>query len=432
MSAEDRLRTALHAAADDTPVDPGSFDRIERRTVAARRRRRGVGGGLAAVALVAVAVTVPLALRDDGGEPVQTGPASDTRDTTTTTTTTPTTTTEPDGTGDPPAAEAPAFQWPVEGDARTFDEPVALVQAFATEYLGVVGPGITDNGDDTATVRPRREDGSTPPSDGPRTVVEWATVDDHLVVVGAYSPNIRVDTPERAQELTSPARVSGHARNLYEANVIVEVRFGGLSLPIATVPTAAGGSGPDLAPFSVDVPFEVPVAGRGAIVVHSDSGVEGTPEATVVPVRFGSQPAGETIEVTVFLQDAAGDFVPVTRTVPRTSGVLKASIEQQLLGADAREQARGLTSPFSDDGDQLRGVNITEPGTPASTAVIDFEPGIVDALAGADGAAVLASLDRTVFQFAVGWVRYSVGGECRSFAGIDTDLLCERRSRDEY
>jgi hypothetical protein len=420
MTTEDRLRTALHAAADDTDVTPDSFDRIERRTVVARRRRRAVGGGLAAAALVAIAVAVPLTLQDDG-EPVEVGPASDSREPTTTTSTT---TTPPVET---PAA--PLFRWPASGDDRTFDDATALVRAFATEYLGVVEPEVMDNGDDTATVRPRREDGSAAPSDGPRTVVEWAAVDDHLVVVGASSPNIQVDTPTRAQQLSSPVRVSGSARNLYEGTVIVDVRGDGLPEPLATVPTTAAGSGPDLASFSVDVPFEVPLAGRGAIVVRSDSGVEGTPEATVVPVRFGSQSAGETTQVTIFLQDQRGDFVPVTREVPRTTGVLRASLEQQLLGAYPGEQARGLSSPFSEDGQLLRGVTITEDGT----AVVDFEPGIVDELAGADGAAVLASLDHTVFQFpTVTWVRYEVGGECQSFAGLDTELLCERRSRDEY
>ncbi|MCI3949037.1 MAG: hypothetical protein K0R11_971, partial [Acidimicrobiales bacterium] len=126
MSAEDRLRTALHAAADDTPVDPASYDRIERRTVAARRRRRGVGGGLAAVALVAVAVAVPLALRDDGGEPVQTGPASDTRDTTTPTSST-TTTTEP---GTTERLWTPSWAWPALDGDREFTHPEEAAIAF--------------------------------------------------------------------------------------------------------------------------------------------------------------------------------------------------------------------------------------------------------------------------------------------------------------
>jgi hypothetical protein len=434
MSIEDRLRTALHDEADGTHVDPASFDRIERRTAIARRRRRAMGGGLALVAVVAVAVGGGLALQDDG-EPVQTGPASDTRETTTTTSTT---TTDQGRTTYPLVNEAPDFQWPAPGDDRTYNDHVPLVQAFAEEYLGVVDPDLEDSGDDTTTIRPRREDGSTPPADGPRTVVEWATIDDHLVVVGAYSPNIRVNTPERAQALSSPVRVDGHARNLYEGTVIVDVRADGLPEPLATVPTTATvGSeplaepphGPVLAPFSVDVPFEVPPAGRGAVVVRSDSGLEGTPEATVVPVRFGPQTAGDTVELTVFLQDEAGDFVGVPRIVPFTPGVLRASLEQQLLGASPGEQARGLRSPFSENADLLRGVTITED----RTAVVDLEPGVVEALAGADGAAVLASLDRTVFQFpTVTWVRYSVGGECADFAGIGTDLLCERRSRDEY
>ena len=37
MSVEDRLRNALHDVADGTPVDPGSYDRIERKPMADRR-----------------------------------------------------------------------------------------------------------------------------------------------------------------------------------------------------------------------------------------------------------------------------------------------------------------------------------------------------------------------------------------------------------
>jgi hypothetical protein len=420
MNTEDRLRTALHAAADDTEVDPASFDRIERRTASARRRRRAVGGGLAVVALVAVAIGVPLALRD-GGESVQVGPASDTRETTTTTSTT----TEPA----PAPTEEHAFQWPAPGDDRTFGDPQAAVQAFAEEYLGVVGPFVVDNGNSTFTVRPQREGGGPTPADGPRTVVEVTTVDGHFAVTGATSPNIEVDTPAFSEEVSSPVRVSGRARNLFEANVIVDVRSETSPTPLATEATTAAGSGPELAPYTLDLSFEEPGVGRGAIVVRSDSGIEGTPEATVVPVLFGTDTAGRTREVTVFLQDPQGDFLPVQRTIPFTSGVLRASLEQLLRGTTADDEARGFSSPFSENGDLLRGVTIAEDGT----AVVDLDPGIVDELAGADGAAVLASLDRTVFQFpTVTWVRYSVGGGCADFAGIGTDLLCERRSRDEY
>jgi hypothetical protein len=179
----------------------------------------------------------------------------------------------------------------------------------------------------------------------------------------------------------------------------------------------------------VDVPFDASGAPRGAIVVRSDSGLEGTPEATVVPVTFAAPAAGATTEVTVYLQDQAGDFVPVTRRVPRTQAVLRASLEQLLLGATPEERARGLTSPFEDDADLLRGVNLTADGT----VVVDLEPGFVAAVADAPGAAVLASFDHTVFQFpSAVWVSYRLGVECGTFAGIDPDLLCQPRTRDEY
>jgi len=211
------------------------------------------------------------------------------------------------------------------------------------------------------------------------------------------------------------------------------VRASGADAPLATVPTTAAGSGSELAPFSVDVPFDTPGTGRGAIVVRSDSGLEGTPEATVVPLTFAAQAAPATTEITVYLQDQAGDFVPVTRQVPRTQAVLRAALEQLLIGATAEEEARGLSSPFSDDADLLRGVTITPDGTAVVDLVADFADRIPNSSTSAMSFAILGSLDHTVFQFpSVVWVSYRFGGECGTFGEIDPDVLCQPRTRDEY
>jgi hypothetical protein len=420
MNPEDRLRTALHDVADSTPVDPGSYDRIERKAATARRRRRVVGGGLAA-ALVVVGVAVPLALRDDS-QSVQTGPASDSRDTTTTT---PNTTAPP--------AEAPGvglagpFVWPSDDRFRSAE---AVVLAFAEEYLGVVGPSAADNGDSSFIVRPQSEGSGRVRTDGPRTIVETATAEGRYWVVGAVSPNIQVAAPAANAGVSSPATVSGQARNLYEGNVIVEVRDGSGAV-LGTNFTTAAGSGPELAPFSTEVSFDEGVGPIGAVVVKSDSGLGGTPEATVVPVDFGATSA--TTEVTVFLVDDSGDFVPVTREVPRTTGVLRAALLELLEGATPEEQAQGLSSPFDDHGDLLRGVTITE----GDRAVVDLDPNfgsrIPNSSTSAMSTAILGSLDRTVFQFPnVLWVSYRFGGECGTFGEIDPAFLCEPRTRDQY
>lgn len=428
MSAEDRLRTALSAVADDTPVDPGSFDRIERRATRARRRR-AVGGGLAAVALVAVAVTVPLALRDDGGEPVQTGPASDTRESTTTTTST---TIEPDDTGAPTLVDHD-FVWPGPGDARRFDDPLVVATAFVREYLGMVDAVVEPAGDGTFTARPGTEGGGTSPVDGPRTFVHTASPDGRAIVTGADSPNIRVEAPARAAEITSPVVVSGRARNLFEGNVVVDVRAEGTAEPLAIGATTAAGSGPELAPFTLDLPYELAPVREGVIVVRSDSGLAGTAQATVVPVRFGPQTTADTTDVTVHLLDAQQDFVPVTRQVPRTTGVLRAALLELLEGATPEEEARGLTSPFDDDADLLRGVTISENGTAVVDLVPDFGLRIPNSSTSAMSYAILGSLDRTVFQFpSVTWVSYRFGGECGTFFDVDPEFLCEPRTRDQY
>jgi hypothetical protein len=225
--------------------------------------------------------------------------------------------------------------------------------------------------------------------------------------------------------------VAGEARNLFEGTVIVEVRDGSGAI-LTTMSTTADGSGPELARFAVQVAFSPPV-GRGAIVVKSDTGIEGTPEATVVPVTFGAGGAQPTMEVTVFLVDQEQDFVPVTRQVRRTAGVLRAALEQLLLGATPEDEARGLGSPFDDHADLLRGVTISEDGT----AIVDLDPDfglrIDNSSTSAVSYAILGSLDRTVFQFpSVVRVAYRFGGECGTFYDSSPDYLCEPRTRDEY
>jgi hypothetical protein len=376
-------------------------------------------------------------MRDGDSQSVQVGPASDSRGTTTTTEPTETTYDGTDPTVDPADVD---FAWPAVEQVGRFDSPEEVARVFAHEYLGIVGPLDQQEDPEAAVrryvIRPRPEGGGRPSEDGPRTVLDVARMavgdpaEPHWFVISAESPDIEVTAPEPTTELSSSFRVTGRARNLYEGTVIVEVRPDGpQDAPVITVPGTASGSGPEFADFSVEIPFEGLPGGRGAIVVKTDSGVGDTPEATVVPVTFAPAPPSATTELRVYVIDGRGDFVPATRQVPRTEGVLRAALEQLLAGTTPEEEARGLRSPFDGDAGMLLGVTITE----GRTAIVDLDARFPQAVDGDSGAEVLASLDHTVFQFpSVLRVAYHLDGQCGTFAGIDTDLLCEPRTRDEY
>jgi spore germination protein GerM len=141
-----------------------------------------------------------------------------------------------------------------------------------------------------------------------------------------------------------------------------------------------------------------------------------TPSFTAVPVGFDA--ASATTTLTVFFTDSSGDVTAVTRTVPQTVGVLRASLEQLLLGPTDAEQASGLSSFFSaaGTGDLAVDVTIQDGGT----AVVDLDSRLPERIPNASTSAgsqqLVAELNATVFQFpTVTAVEYRLGGSCEAF-----------------
>jgi spore germination protein GerM len=161
------------------------------------------------------------------------------------------------------------------------------------------------------------------------------------------------------------------------------------------------------------VSFSSPSGPTGGLLAHNDSGVEGLVDFAVVPVTFAGGGATGTA-VQVFYTANGGGVVAFTRTVPKTTGVLKAAVEQELLGPQAAE--RGVTSFFSaDTAGMLAGVSIAN-----GVAVVDFDPALATTIPNASSSAgsqkLIAELDATVFQFpSVNAVEYRLGGSCDAF-----------------
>jgi spore germination protein GerM len=131
----------------------------------------------------------------------------------------------------------------------------------------------------------------------------------------------------------------------------------------------------------------------------------------VVDISFSAP--GQT-EVTAFFLRGE-ELVPVSRTVPATTGVLRVSLEQLLAGPTEEERSAGLISLFAAGAaGELRDVTIDGDGK----AVVDFGPGVVNGSAGTSTGStlLLAQLNATVFQFStVERVEYRLEGSCAGF-----------------
>lgn len=196
--------------------------------------------------------------------------------------------------------------------------------------------------------------------------------------------------------------------------------------------------------------WPVAVAAGGVIavlvvVVALAGGDEDAQPASTAAPR-GTQPCGEyrsprpaaqpgQREVKVFFDcDAEGDggvLTPVYRRVPRSTPVLRASLEALVRGPAPAERDAGLDSLFSDaTAGTIRGVTVRD-----GHAVVDFEDlrGIIpNASSSAGSASLLSQLDATVFQLrSVTSVEYRLEGSCEAFGEWLQYGGCDKRTRSE-
>jgi hypothetical protein len=327
MSFDDDLRAALRTrAVGYEPTDDG-WDEITGGVRAAHRRRL-VTGAAASVAVLVLGLGLIAGagwLGGDDAVDVDTGPVATqppppetttTAPTTTAPTTTAPTTTPPTGpaTTAPPAPttvpepeEPSALLWPyvtwdelraAGGEYAAWQgDPVAVVDRFAREFLGMQDPVVLEppGGDGlTFELRPRGEGGQPAPDGGPTTVVSLARLASSATGATAYlvtqarSPNIVVDSPGWLAPVGSPLAVRGRATG-YEGTVIAEVREAGMGWGehLGDAVGIAGTMG-ELGPMTLDVTFSTPTTEWGVVVVHTTSGLDnvGVPEATVVKVHL--------------------------------------------------------------------------------------------------------------------------------------------------
>jgi hypothetical protein len=116
--------------------------------------------------------------------------------------------------------------------------------------------------------------------------------------------------------------------------------------------------------------------------------------------------------LTDYADGVAERLVEVQRTVPKTTGVLRASLVALLDGPTSDERVAGLMSWFPNNtGDAVEAVNITD-----GRATVRLAFGLEELPNNVPPDKVLAQLNANVFQFSnVHTVRYELIGGCGAF-----------------
>jgi hypothetical protein len=337
-------------------------------------------------------------------------------------TTAPTTTTP--STVAPPAGETAV--WPQVGGRRTTDA-VAAARSFAVDYLGfrdpIVGPlRAGDSWSGEIEVRPS--------SQGPVTtvLVRRLSGDGTWSVLGAATADIEITSPGLLDPVRSPVAVRGAGR-AFEGNILVEVRDDDATTALGTGFVTGGGD--VVRPFEGRVDFRAPSTPRGALVLHTTSAEDGRVwQAAVLRISFAGGACGggdeaavpetDQMAVTVWFSCDDSDGQPtlgsVTRIVPRSARVLKATLRELLAGPTPAERSRSLSSWFSGaTEDMLRSASTTD-----GRAVVDLDGDLRQVISGASSSAgsarLLAELDANVFQFpSVRTVEYRLDRSCEAF-----------------
>jgi hypothetical protein len=324
--------------------------------------------------------------------------------------------------------------WPSERSATRPVDAVAAARAFATEVLhfrapvvGELRQGDTRSGE--IDLRPR--------PDGPVTTVfvRQLSGEDTWSVLGATTADIQIDAPSAGQAVGDPVVVRGRAV-AFEGTVEVAVLADDVPEPIGTGLVTGGGD--QLRPFQGAIDRVSTDVARGALVLFTVSMEDGAVwSASVVRIAFAGDELSvcqpplvpdvrpDQMLVTVYFTCRDTDeLVAVDRAVPRSTGVLRASLDALVVGPGDS----GLLSWFSPDTASIvRSVDLA-----AGHAVVDFvdlRPVIPNASTSGGSALLLSQLDATVFVIpSIDTVEYRMEGSCQDF-GEWVQTGCTVRNR---
>jgi hypothetical protein len=175
--------------------------------------------------------------------------------------------------------------WPTAASSQRYQDPVAAVRAFATDYLHFVAPivGQFEQGDSRSGEVPIRAKATGPVT---TVLVRQLGTDGSWSVLGAATPNIRLTEPAALATVTSPVRLRGSS-SAFEATVQVSIREDDNAKALREGFVMGGSL--QMGPFDSTLTFAQPTSRYGAIVLDTISPEDGhLSEATVIRVRLST------------------------------------------------------------------------------------------------------------------------------------------------
>lgn len=297
---EDRVRAALHAAANSITSSPDGLNRIEANLMPApsfnpqQRKALTIASVAAAVLLVVVGIVALTQSDDDNADlavdDTATTTTPTTAATTTTSTTAATTTTATPTTSAPPNVDRFAVVYPAVASDVRYTDPRGLAEDYARQVLGFTElvVGEYQAGDSRSGEVPISDERDGSPTS---TVLVRQFDDDNWYVLGSISPDITVDAPTSGAALASPFQTTGSAL-AFEGTVDVAVVVAGQADPVGTGFVTGNGT-PPAGPFDDRISFVAPGPETPGVVVYRTLSAEDGHVIQATSVRVRLTDAGE-------------------------------------------------------------------------------------------------------------------------------------------
>lgn len=168
---------------------------------------------------------------------------------------------------------------------------------------------------------------------------------------------IKVDSPRPNQAITSPLIITGQARGnwFFEASFPVKLLdANGQIIASGIAQAKTDWMTENFVPFTAELTFSNPTTGRGNLILIKDnpSNLPQNDDALRIPISFSSQAQADQQIVKIYFSNSQLDpntdcqtVFPIYRTIPKTTAVAKAALEQLLQGPTETEKQQGyLTS----------------------------------------------------------------------------------------
>ncbi|MBI2035967.1 MAG: GerMN domain-containing protein [Candidatus Liptonbacteria bacterium] len=182
---------------------------------------------------------------------------------------------------------------------------------------------------------------------------------------------IRLTNPQPNDTTESPITIKGEARGTwyFEASFpVIIVDGNGKVLVQAPIQAKSDWMTQDFVPFETTIQFDTPTTETGELVLKKDnpSGLPEYDDEIRIPVKFKTweAPAKNEDATTVkayFTRDESGEscdkVFSVTRVIPKTQAVAKATLEELIKGPSAQEKTSGFGSAIP-TGSKLNSISI--------------------------------------------------------------------------